>query len=155
MGESVVITGTVTDQTPAQKDTAAISDESMGLWMEYLHQQKEFPTSATGVELMIDVVDANGNFRNIGTVTSDTAGKYSLVWQPDIPGEYTVLATFAGSNSYGSSFDTTTMFVAEPLVPEPTPTPTPAPMTDTYIAGSSIAIIAAIAVVAFLLLRKK
>lgn len=155
LGESVVITGTVTDQTPAQKDTAAISDASMGVWMEYLHQQKEFPTTATGVELMIDVVDSNGNFRNIGTVTSDTAGKYSLVWQPDISGEYSVIATFAGSNSYGSSYDQTTMFVVEPPEPEPTATPTPPPMTDTYIAGSSIAIIAAIAVVAFLLLRKK
>ena len=40
-------------------------------------------------------------------------------------------------------------------VPEPTPEPTPAPMTDTYIAGSTVAIVAAIAVVAFLLLRRK
>jgi len=37
----------------------------------------------------------------------------------------------------------------------PEPTPTPAPQTDTYIAGSTIAIIAAIGVVALLLLRKK
>ena len=154
-GENVVIQGTVTDQTPVSKDTPAISDESMGLWMEYLHQQKEFPTSATGVEVMIDVVDSNGNYRNIGTTTSTTSGFFDLEWTPDIPGKFQIIATFAGSNSYGSSWAETSMTVVEPPPPEATPTPTPAPMTDTYIAGSSIAIIAAIAVVAFLLLRKK
>lgn len=39
--------------------------------------------------------------------------------------------------------------------PTPTPTPTPTPMTDTYLAGSTIAIIVAIAIVGFLILRKK
>jgi hypothetical protein len=155
LGETVVITGTVTDQTPAQKDTACISDEHMGHWMEYLHQQKQFPSEATGVPITIDVMDANGNYYNIGTATSDTAGKYSLVWEPEISGEFAIFATFAGSNSYGSSYDTTTMFVAEPPEATPAPTPTPAPMTDTYIAGSTVAILAGLAIAVFLLLRKK
>jgi hypothetical protein len=47
------------------------------------------------------------------------------------------------------------MFVAEPPEATPAPTPTPAPMTDTYLAGSTIAIIAAIGIAVFLLLRRK
>jgi hypothetical protein len=154
-GEKVVIQGTVTDQTPASKDTPAISDESMGLWMEYLHQQKEFPASATGVEVMIDVIDSNGNYRNIGTATSTTSGFFDLEWTPDIPGKFRVIATFAGSDSYGSSWAETSMTVVEAPEPTPSPTPTPAPMTDTYLTGSTIAIIAAIAIAVFLILRKK
>ena len=155
LGEKVMITGTVTDQTPASKDTPAISDESMGLWMEYLHQQKEYPADATGVAISIDVIDSNGNYRNIGEVTSDASGFFDLWWEPEISGKYTIIATFAGSNSYGSSYAQTSMGVVEAPQPTPSPTPTPAPQTDTYIAGSTIAIIAAIGVVAFLLLRKK
>jgi hypothetical protein len=47
------------------------------------------------------------------------------------------------------------MFVAEPPEATPAPTPTPAPMTDTYIAGSTVAILAGLAIAVFLLLRKK
>jgi outer membrane protein assembly factor BamB len=39
--------------------------------------------------------------------------------------------------------------------PTPTPEPTPAPMTDTYILGSTIAILAGLAIAVFLILRKK
>jgi len=47
-------------------------------WMEYLYQQQPMPTNATGVPVSIDVIDANGNYRNIGTATSDTTGAFSL-----------------------------------------------------------------------------
>ena len=154
-GQSIVIRGTVTDQSAGQAGTPAISDEDMSAWMEYLHMQKPKPSNAKGVDLSIDVIDSNGNFRNIGTATSDIAGKFSLVWQPDNPGAYTVMATFAGSESYGSSFDQTTFFVEEEVQPTSPPDPTPAPPTETYIAGSTIAIIAAVAVGVFLILRKK
>jgi hypothetical protein len=94
------------------------------------------------------------NYYNIGTATSDTAGKYSLVWEPPISGEFSIFATFAGSESYGSSFDSTTMFVAE--LPEPTaaPDPTPAPMTDTYVIGLGVAAIIAIIIMGLLILMK-
>jgi len=154
-GQKIVIEGTVTDQTPTSKDTPAISDDDMGAWMAYTHMNKPMPTDAIGVDVTLDVVDANGNFRNIGTATSDLSGVYSLVWEPDIPGKYTVIATFAGSGSYDSSFAQTSIYVEE--APEATPPPeaSPAPMTDTYLAGSTVAIIAAIGIAVFLLLRKK
>jgi hypothetical protein len=154
-GESLVIEGTVLDQSAGQPDTPCMSDGDMSAWMEYLHMQKPAPMNAKGVDVSLDVVDANGNFRNIGTTTSDMSGVYSLVWKPDIPGKYTVIATFAGSESYGSSFAQTSFYVEEAPQPTPPPEQTPAPPTETYIAGSTIAIIAAIAVVAFLILRKK
>ena len=154
-GEKMVIEGTVTDQTPSSKDTPAISDESMGDWMAYLHLQKTIPSDATGVEVTLDVIDANGNYRNIGAATSDMSGVYSLVWEPDIQGKYTIVATFAGSESYASSFAETSFYVEEAPQPTQPPEATPGPMTDTYLTGSTIAILAGIAIAVFLLLRKK
>jgi hypothetical protein len=155
LGQSLVIEGTVTDQSAGQPDTACIADEDMAVWMEYLHLQEPMPTNAKGVEVSLDVIDSNGNFRNIGTATTDLTGTFGYMWEPDIPGQYTVIATFAGSESYGSSYAQTYMGVVEPPQPTPEPTPTPAPMTDTYLAGSTIAILAGIAIAVILLLRKK
>jgi len=154
-GQSVVIMGTVTDQSPGQKDTPCVSDESMGEWMAYLHMQKPIPMNVTGVAVSIDVLDANGNYRNIGTATTDMSGTFSFMWKPDIPGKYTVIATFAGSKSYGSSFAEAAFGVVEAPAATATPTPAaPAPV-ETYFAVSTIAIIVAIAIAVVLLLRKR
>ena len=72
-------------------------------WMEYLYMQKPVPTDATGVEVTLDVLDSNGNYRNIGTATSDANGFYNFAWMPNIPGKYTLYATFDGSGSYWAS----------------------------------------------------
>ena len=154
-GQKIVIEGTVTDQSAGAMGTPAISDEDMGDWMEYIYMQKPFPGGATGVDVSIDVIDSNGNFRNVGTATSDTSGTYSLVWEADIPGMYSVIATFAGSESYASSFASTSFYVEEAPQPTAAPEATPAPMTDTYVVGTGIAVIAAIAVAVLLILRKK
>jgi hypothetical protein len=157
-GQKVVIEGTITDQSPGKPGIACVSDEDMGVWMNYVYNQKPVPASAMGVDVTIDVIDANGNFRSIGTATSNMAGKYSLVWEPEIPGEYTVIATFAGTNSYGSSYDQTTMYVEQAPEPTPPPEPTPEPLTDTYVLGMGA--VAIISIVVFgllilLMLRKK
>jgi hypothetical protein len=130
LGRSVTIRGTVTDQSPGQPGTPCVSDESMGDWMGYLHQNKPMPMDATGVDVVIDVLDSNGNYRNIGTTTSDLDGNFGLSWIPDIPGRFMVIATFAGSDSYGDSFGTTYFTVDEapapsaPIEPEEPETPT-------------------------------
>lgn len=164
-GSSAVICGSVTDIAAGTTSpeiaarfpigVAAVADASMGDWMLYLYKQFPFPTNAIGVDVSLDVVDANGNFRNIGTATSDASGFYSFEYMPDIPGKYAAIATFAGTESYYASYAEAAFVVDEAPEPTPGPTATPAPQTDTYIAGSTIAIIAAIAVVAFLILRKK
>jgi len=164
-GSSIVISGSVTDISAGTSDptvaarfpngVAAIADESMGDWMAYIYKQFPFPANAMGVDVSLDVIDANGNFRNIGTATSDSSGFYSLEYMPDIPGKYTLIATFAGSEAYYASYAEAAFVVDQ--APEPTAAPeaTPAPMTDTYVVGTGIAVIAAIAVAVLLILRKK
>jgi hypothetical protein len=67
--------------------------------MEYVYMQKGRPSNTTGVPITLSVVDANGNFREIGTTTSND-GFFSLNWKPDISGAYTVYVSFTGSESY-------------------------------------------------------
>jgi len=162
LGQSVVITGTVTDQTPGPycktKDTACISDESMGEWMDYMYNQKPCPQNATGVEVVLSVIDANLNYRVIGTTTSSASGVYSLNWKPDIPGMYTIIATFPGSNSYGPSSSETAAYVVE-SVQEPTPTESPPSVTDQYFlpvaAGLFVLGIILLVLLVMVLLKKK
>ena len=169
LGSSVIIGGTVTDLAAGTKQdeqaarfpngVAAVSDESMKGWMEYVYMQKPMPTGTTGVEVIIDVLDANGNYRNIGTTTTDATGYYSYMWTPDIPGKYTVIATFMGSESYYGSYAEAAFGVDE--APEATPEPTqpPATLAEQYFLPMSIGMIAAIAIVGIaiiaLLLRRK
>jgi hypothetical protein len=72
---------------------------------------------------MINVVDANGNYRTIGTVSTDVYGQYSLSWTPDITGDYSVIATFAGTNGYWPS-SAKTSFTVDEAAATPTPVPT-------------------------------
>ncbi len=166
-GNSVMIKGTVTDIAAGtqQNEQAArfphgvpaVSDSNMGDWMEYVYMQKPRPTNVTGVPVSITVVDANGNARNIGIVTTND-GFFSLNWKPDIEGQYTVYATFAGSNSYYPSH-AITAFNVDPAAPTPSPqAQIQLPPTEMYFAISTVAIIAAIAVVGaviVILLRKR
>ena len=154
-GDSILITGSVTDQSPGAKGTPAIRDEDMDAWMEYLYKQQAMPENAIGVTVKLSTYDPNGNYQDIGTTTVDQHGNYGKLWKPPVPGEYYIQADFEGSESYGSSSATTYLGVAEALQATPPPEATPAPQTDTYVAGSAIAIIAAIAIVGFLILRKK
>jgi outer membrane protein assembly factor BamB len=151
LGQSLIISGTVTDQTKGPycktTDTACVSDESMGDWMDYMYCQKPIPQNATGVKLVLNVVDANGNYRTIGTTTSDASGFYSFQWTPDIVGKYTVVANFEGTNAYYGSFAEAAFAVAEPAV-TPTPAPTAAPSAaDLYFIPATIGVVIAIIVV--------
>jgi hypothetical protein len=162
----VLIKGTVTDQSPGQTclgipaaGTPAISDASMSAWMNYLYNTQPEPTNATGVPVTLTDIDPNGNSYIIGTTTSDITGQYSYTFTPTIPGTYTIIATFGGTNSYYSSTAQTTMLFNLPS----TPAPTAAPVTGlatmsalTYgIVAVIIVIIIAIAIVGLLLMRKK
>jgi hypothetical protein len=167
-GSSLVVSGTVTDIAAGtkQNEQAArfpngvpvVSDASQGAWMEYVYMQKPRPSNATGVPVTIDVIDSNGNYRNIGTTTSDANGFFSFQWTPDIPGKYTVIATFAGSNSYWPSHAETAFAVDPAPEATPVPTPTPASMSEMYFLPAVAGIIVAIAVVGaviVLMLRKR
>jgi FOG: WD40-like repeat len=160
-GKSVLIKGTVMDISPGTSDTRlqlrfpngvpAVADASQAEWMLYVYKQFEQPTNATGVPVVISVVDSNGNFRQIGTATSDSTGYYSFNWTPDISGKYTVYATFAGSKAYyGSS--ATNSFVVDDAPAAPTPQATAAPsMADQYFVPATAVIVVLIVIVLALL----
>ena len=152
---SVIIKGNVIDvsagtQQHEQKarfpnGVPAVSDESQSAWMQYVYMQKPRPTDATGVDVKLSVVDANGNYRDIGTATADADGFFSFNWMPDIEGKYTVYASFEGSESYWPSHAVTAFNVD---APNTTPTQPPAQeqsAADLYfipaIAGLFVAII--------------
>jgi len=167
LGESMVIRGTVMDiaaGTTQDEQAArfpngvpAMSDECMGAWMEYVYMQKPKPADATGVPVKIEVVDSNNNRRTIGETTSDSSGMFTLSWQPDIEGDYTVIATFEGSESYWPS-SAETSFVVDPAPEAQAEVTIPPDNSGTYATYSTIAIIAAIAIVGaviVLVLRKR
>jgi hypothetical protein len=125
--------------------------------MEYVYMQKPRPADVTGVEVVLSVLDANNNFREIGRTTSDSNGFFSYQWTPDIPGKFTVYASFAGSESYWPS-QAETAFVVDKAPEAPAQVVEPAasaPMTDTYLLVGVVAIIVAIAIVGVLILKKK
>ncbi len=155
VGQKFTITGTVLDMSPAQSGTAAISDEYMGVWMKYLHMQGSKPTDATGVPVTLTAIDPNNNLINIGEAISDTDGVYGFTWTPEVPGLYHIIATFAGSESYGSSTASTYFTAIDQVAPtEPPEYPTPIDNTMTIL-GVGVAILIAIAIVGLLILRKK
>jgi len=166
LGDSIMLRGNVLDVSAGTADSvltarfpngvAAVSDASMSDWMNYVYMQFPMPMDATGVEVVLETLDPNGNFYEIGRETSDADGNYALMWAPEVPGQYMVLASFLGTESYYGSHSSVYVGVVETEAPAtPTPVEVPASMTDTYLAGSTIAIIVAIGIAVFLILRKK
>ena len=139
--------------------TPAISDASMTQWMEYLYMQQPEPMNATGVPVTLTDIDPNGNTYTIGTTTSNIAGQYSYAFTPTVPGTYTIIATFGGSNSYYSSTAQTTMLWNTPAAATAAPTATPTSVANLYFVPAVIAIIVVIiigfALLAILSLRKR
>ncbi len=161
-GSSVLVEGMVTDVSPGTNDAGlkmrfpngvpAVSDANMSEWMLYVHKQFERPADVVGVEVVVDVLDPNNNFYEVGRTTSDSDGFFKLAFTPEVPGEYTIIASFAGSGAYYGSHAKTAVNVEEAPQPTPPPTPTPAPMTDTYVTGFGIGMIIAIVVIGLLII---
>jgi len=144
LGQSIMLTGKVLDQSPGSPNTPAISDEWMGPWMEYVHQGRPMPIDAKGVSVSIDAVDPNGNNIHIGDAVSDISGTYSIFWEPEVSGEYNIMATFVGSGSYGSSYATTSVGVVD--APESTPGATTSQLEQAPISTFDVAILVAVIV---------
>ncbi|MEM4243779.1 MAG: PQQ-binding-like beta-propeller repeat protein [Candidatus Bathyarchaeia archaeon] len=167
-GSKVLVEGMVTDESPGTKHSdrvarfphgvPAVSDESMSAWMEYIYMQQPKPTDVKGVEVTVTVLDPNHNCYEVGKTTSDADGMFRCVFTPPVPGEYTVIATFSGSESYWPSHAVTSIYVEDAPPASPEPTPTPASLADLYFLPMSIATIAIVVIVLILLillLRKK
>jgi len=160
--QTITITGTITDISAgaSQQAVAAnypnglpcVSDDSMTPFMESVYMQQQMPANITGVPITLNVIDANGNYRTIGTATSTAYGTFSYNWTPDIPGAYTIIASFGGSKSYYPSTASSAFYANEPA-----PTGTPVTQTqqapiETYLAISTVAIIAAIIIIGAILI---
>jgi hypothetical protein len=164
-GSRVLVEGMVIDTAAGTKQVEQIarfpngvpvvSDDSMSAWMEYVYMQKPRPMNATGVEVNLSILDANSNFREIGTATTDSNGFYTFNWIPDIEGPYTLYASFDGSESYWPSH-AETAFVVDEAIPTPTQQPLAAlPPTEMYVLGIGVAIIIAIAIATLLIIKKR
>ena len=127
--------------------------------MQYIHLQLPKPNNATGVKVDITALDPNGNLINIGTATSDKNGAFGFTWTPEVPGLYKIIASFAGTNSYGSSSATTYLSAIDEPVSTPQPTTEAVSIADNYflpaVAGIIIAIAIVGAILASLMLRKE
>ena len=130
----MTITGAVTDISAGSQQNAVamnfpnglpcVSDASMTQFMEGVYQQQPMPTNITGVPVALYVLDSNNNYRSIGTTTSNALGDYSFTWTPDIQGNYTVYAIFAGTQSYYASSASTGFYASNPAATT-TPSATP------------------------------
>jgi hypothetical protein len=129
----------------------AVSNDNMSDWMLYLYNQFEKPADVMGVDVVVEVLDSNGNFYSVGTATSDATGNFVVDFTPPVPGLYTVYATFAGSKSYYGSSAETFLKVNEAPAETPPPTPVPQAPVETYFTASTIGIIIAIAIVGIVL----
>jgi hypothetical protein len=168
-GGTAIIRGTVMDISPACSDVKvqlrfpqgvpAVSEESMSDWMCYVYKQFNRPANATGVEVTLSVLDSDGQVRDTATVTTDAYGCFNYEFATENVGEYSVKASFAGSNSYYGSFAVSSPFNVD-AAPESTPEPTPEPvsMADLYfmpaIAGIVVALVVVCALLTILLLKR-
>jgi outer membrane protein assembly factor BamB len=167
-GSYALVKGTVMDVSPGTEDYSlrarfpngvpAIRDENMSDWMLYVYKQFPIPADVEGVEVKLETLDPNGNFYEIGRTTSDASGMYSYAFVPEVPGLYTIIATFEGSGSYYGSQAKTALYVEEAPAASPTPTPPPPSVADVYLMPATVGIIIAIAVatlIIVLVLRKR
>jgi hypothetical protein len=164
----ITITGSVTDISAGVSQDAiaknfpnglpCVSDASMTQFMEAVYMQQTMPTNLTGVPITINVIDSNGNYRTIGTTVSNAYGTYSFTWTPDISGDYTVIANFAGTGAYYGSNAATAFHASEPAATS-TAQPAQAPnAADLYLLPGIIGIIIAIVIgfaATVLILRKR
>ena len=162
-GTGVVIKGTILDLSPAQPNTPAVSKGSMKTQMEYLHKQMPIDglwhnETLTGVPVSLTAIGSDGSYIDLGTVVTDGYyGTFSKTWTPTAEGDYKVIASFAGDESYGSSAASTSISIG-PAPTEKTDTGTQKEIvipdyTMTIVAGV-VAIIIAVALVGILLFKK-
>jgi outer membrane protein assembly factor BamB len=166
-GNKVLVRGSVMDIASGIKQheqdarfpngVPAVSDESMSAWMEYIYMQKPRPTEVNGVEIVLSVLDPNNNYYEIGRTIADADGFFKLMFEPEVQGEFTVIATFEGSEAYYGSHAKTALFIEEATQPIE-PTPALESMADLYFLPVSIGLLVAIVLVGaviMLMLRKR
>ncbi|MFW9847306.1 MAG: PQQ-binding-like beta-propeller repeat protein, partial [Candidatus Thorarchaeota archaeon] len=158
-GTSVLIEGTVMDMSPGAPNTPAVSDEDMSEWMDYLYGQNAWlindPPMPNGVTVTLTAIDQNGQVIDIGTATSDGTGLFKKLWTPQNTGEYTIIASFDGSDSYWSSSSGTGLGVVEAISPGLPIESEPIISLTTIAIVAAVAVVAVVTLVAFWALRRR
>jgi hypothetical protein len=181
-GATVLIEGTVMDLSPGDQGSffnptapldsntkagtvPCVSDASQETQMEYLYMQHPIDglfhnETITGVCVILTAIGSDGSVTNIGsTYTNGYYGTFGMSWTPPKEDTYTIMASFAGSDSYGSSAAATAVSVGPaPAAPTATPTPPEAAPDNTPLVYATLAIIVAIVIVGLLIilaLRKR
>jgi outer membrane protein assembly factor BamB len=100
-GTSVLVQGSVRDNSPALRGTQCLSADYMGGWIQFMLMQQPCPyVLIPGVPVELRVRFPNGTVIRLGPPVSDMYGYYSQNWTPPEPGLYTIIARFNGDNSY-------------------------------------------------------
>ena len=113
----ITITGTVMDISAGSQQEAVaanfpnglpcVSDASMSQFMEAVYEQQPMPSNITGVPVTLYGLRLQRQLQNNRHNHNKRLGDYFFTWTPDITGNYTVYATFAGTQAYyGSSAST-------------------------------------------------
>ena len=155
VGETVLIKGNVLDMSPAQPGTPCVAKESMTAWMEYLHMQKPMPSEVKGVPVTLMAIKDDGEVIDLGVVTTNGFyGTFALAWTPEKEGTYTIVASFEGDESYGSSSAATFLHVISVSAQKPPEAQAYTTMDLAIIIAVTIAIIIGI-VNLYIVLKKR
>jgi hypothetical protein len=183
-GTAITIQGTVMDMSPGDQGSQTnpvapldsptqpgtipcVNAASMTTQMAYLYEQQPIDgiwhnETITGVPVTLTAIDQSGNIIDIGTVTTNGYyGTFSHTWNPPNEGQYTIIASFSGDNSYGSSNAACALLVSTAA---PSVTPTSSGQAETvnndntpliYATAGIIAAIVIVGVFVILTLRKR
>jgi hypothetical protein len=181
-GDEVLIEGAVMDLSPGdqgsfQNPTApldsptepgtvpCVSTASMQTQMEFLYMQHPIDglyhnETITGVPVVLTAIGSDGSVIDIGTTTTNGySGTFGMAWTPPKEDTYTIMASYNGDDSYGSSMATTYVTVGPASSEQQTQPGVTVPdytMTIVYAAiAIIIAVVLAVAIVGVLMLRKK
>jgi hypothetical protein len=129
--------------------------------MDYLHMQLPIDgirhnETIMGVPVSLTAISSDGSSIDIGTVTTDGYyGTFSKSWTPPNEGDYNIIASFAGDDSYGSSGASTAVSVG-PATPTPETPEIPTPVDNTMLLyGLIVLVIIAIIIGLVALLWKR
>jgi hypothetical protein len=152
LGTAVLIEGTVMDLFPAHPGTPCVSKDSMTTQMENIHLQMPITglwnnETLTGVPVTLTAIGSDGSVYDLGSVTTNGYyGTFSHAWTPPKEDKYTVMASFAGDESYGSSSAATAINVGPaPTTPETPEIPTPVDNKN-LLYGVLVAVVVAIVI---------
>jgi hypothetical protein len=114
-----------------------------------LYVYKQFPQPhAEGVTITLATYDPNGNYYDLGTVTSDSSGAFAFEFTPEVDGRYAIYAYFDGSAAYYGNAAQDTLFVSNAADSSIKP-------YELYIIGMGIVVIVINLIVVLFFVRKK